>query len=533
MNSSLSTFTIYSAFKFYESAFGSYINSLWDQTRNLSQNKQMLPIDSSVNPIFNNKWINSLFPAITLWPETSFSIADKEKELEIRHLYSKLNLNSNISLTDFKKEYYWNHNPITLGDQWNRFKNMDGISGAIVNTIPFGPYIAGTTVQAFSVGMSLWRQYFSIKSILSQFKSTKNHYKYFFNLKKMILYTKQLLSTLFALYKANNITEEYMIPQLLYIKNIFKNKKENSILNKILSWSNEKIHLWTRTLFNFFVPGSMAHFYFKDLYESIEIDILKNFIGSIDLLLSKINLLSLKEIYPEAVFSIPHLLDPSLGFKATFNAKNIWFPTLKGTPIKNSVSLQGEHRNMMLVSPVAGGKTVFLSTILTELYMANLGIVPAEILEFTFFVNIADHMKHDYILGDGMSQHLAERKSMHMVKKIAAEQKSNEKGIIIIDEIYKGTIPQLAVKEALIDLPPILEKENIITIITTHFPEITKITQIKNYCMNLYYLLVNHIAGMFQRTHKLYKDDEFNWWLRDEELGLKYQLAQDNENSNI
>jgi hypothetical protein len=520
INSTPTMYALNSAVKFYESALGGTLHNLWqyynyDRSSNITNN--------AYHPFFTNIITESFFPYANAWPfSTSY---DKEK---LEKYFKNIAQQTNTTIADC----YWENKRIyTFQDKIQQYKHIPGIAGKIVNFLPYnlGPILIGGVTHLMATGMAIRSQYFSIKSILSQYKNIQNHYKYFFCLKKLIIYSKQLTNTLIELYESNNILPELILPEIIQMKTILNNKKEDSLINKILSWSNKRINIITNAIYSFFVAGNMAHFYFKELYESIEIEILNNYIGAIDSTLAKIKLLELKKQHPELSFTIPILLKKEENESAALKIKNMWLPSLKGAPIKNSLILENDQKNMMLVSPVAGGKTVLLSTILTQLYLANIGIVAADELEYTYFTNIVDHMRHDYDIGSGISQHLAERKSMHAVKNIAANQKENEKSIIIIDEIYKGTIPQLAVKEAFLDLPPILKKNNIITIVTTHFPEITKITENKELSIGLYYLAVDHIGGIFNRTHKLFKDDEHNWWIRDSEIGLKYQLSQDIE----
>ncbi len=503
-----------SSYLFIESSIAKSILTIWHKYN-------MEPLNKNIHNGFLDNVVFPFVPLAGLWPLSSFNKKEFEK---IVRQDPRSNNDESV-----KEKFWLNQRIYTFEDRIHQYKNWPGYLGKAVNAFSATPYILGTSVHLASTLYDTIGKYYSIKSILSQVKGIKNHYKYFFCLKKMILYSKQLMNVLFQLYKENNINEEYIIPEIIQMKNIFKKNSKNGLLNKILSWTNKNVNLIFNSIYNFFVPGSMAHFYFKELYESIEIDILNNYIGSIDFLLTKLKLLDLNKRYPELSFSIPILLDPSDNKKAILKATNMWLPSLRGHPVNNSIELEKNNRNMMIVSPVAGGKTVLLSTILTQLYLANMGITASEKLEYTYFTNIIDHMHHEYIIGDGLSQHLAERRSMQSVKNIANNDHDNDKYIIIIDEIYKGTTPKLAIKEALIDLPPILKKENIITIITTHFEEITSITKIKEYAIDLYYLLVNYVAGIFTKTHKLHKDDENNWWIRDDELGLKYQLSQDHK----
>ena len=184
---------------------------------------------------------------------------------------------------------------------------------------------------------------------------------------------------------------------------------------------------------------------------------------------------------------------------------------------------------MILVSPVAGGKTVLLSTILSNLYLMNIGISTAKKLESNYFLNIIDHLFHEYVIGGGISQHLAERKSMEKIKSIINK---NERSIAIIDEIYKGTQPELAVHQALEDLKSILPKKNIIIIITTHFPEIIALIKEPLYNISLFYIkVIEGAGGEFIRTFKLLPHDEQNWWMNDIKKSARYQKWIGRENS--
>ena len=108
-----------------------------------------------------------------------------------------------------------------------------------------------------------------------------------------------------------------------------------------------------------------------------------------------------------------------------------------------------------------------------------------------------------------------------------ATQKTKNNNFIIIDEFYKGTIPELAIKEALFELPPILGDSNTMVIMTSHYPKITQITERAGCKMDIFYLEVNRILpGIFERTHKLKPDDANNWWIRDFDIALEYERAQ-------
>lgn len=526
VHSSKFAYGLSSFFKFYEQTISFYANRTLEYWDNDSKHP---PKEST---ILQNFYLKSLVPIIGIWPLKS--LTDNEFSSNFRAYLSEENQKKPISLIPAKdmedaiKESIWkNKDALTWGDTFYQYSHMPGLTGTIINWIPLLSGTISLVSHAWTTGINVMRGYHSIKSLLNQIRGMKNYYSYFSYLNSLILNTKKLLTALNTLYKKNNIPTERMLPEIINIEKLFNMKKKNGILQKIYQLSKSRYKFYGQTAINFFIPGLMSHFYFRELNENLEIDILNSFIGAIDFSLCKQKLLEINKINPALMFSTPHILSFQESPDIVFDIKEMWFPSLRGIPIKNSLSLDIHNKNIMLVGPVASGKTVFLSTILTVIYMAYMGIVPTTSSRFSYFDYIFGHMEHTYEIGSGISQHLAERASMKIVKEVAHNIPSHQRAIMIIDEIYKGTIPQLAVREATIDLPPILLKDNIITIITTHFPEITKIAKDPEYKMKLYYLLVDHVEGQFIRRHKLCLDDEHNWWLKDQDMAFEYQLYLD------
>ncbi len=511
IHSSKFSYGLSSFFKFYEQTISFYANralEYWD-----SDSKK----PHKESSILQNFYLKSFFPIMGLWPQRSLTNEEFSGSYKIylseENQRKPLHWVSSEAIEEAKREAIWkNKDALTWNDTFYQYNNMPRWYGRVINSIPFLSGTLSIASHIWTTGINMMRGYYSIKSLLNQIRGIKNYYNYFSYLNSLISSTKKLLSALTILYKKNNIPSERMLPEIINIEKLFSMKKKNGILQKIYLLSQSRYKFYGQTAMNFFIPGLMSHFYFRELNENLEIDILNAFIGAIDFSLCKKKLLEVNKINPALTFSIPHIISFQECPDIILDIKEMWFPSLRGNPIKNSLLLDIQNKNIMLVGPVASGKTVFLSTILTVIYMGYMGIVPATSSNFSYFDYIFGHMEHTYEIGSGISQHLAERASMKIVKELAHNIPHNQRAIMIIDEIYKGTIPQLAVREANIDLPPILRKNNIITIITTHFPEITEIAKNPEYKMKLYYLLVDRIEKQFVRRHKLCLDDEHNWW---------------------
>lgn len=434
----------------------------------------------------------------------------ENKELEsYTQAWQKKLLNDSEKLTLGDKVAYLQHGDYPLSDFFKRHR-------VALLSKAFTEQLGNSFINGYFL-------YDAGKIFIKQYQQgVSNNSKYLLLQRKLILYTKQIFDIYQKLFFVLGENCQ-AAPEFLLLKKSFAEMKKNGkhVFNEILSRNNNYFSSIYNGFLGFLAPGLLSHFYFNYLEENKEIASIYLFLGYIEFFLNKIDLLKKSE-GTDYCFSLPQLIQNKES--ACLDIKDMWFSGGMRNPTKNSILLDEQARNILLVSPVAGGKTVFLSTLLTVLHMANLGIVSAESLKYTYFSKIVDHLTHDYIVGGGLSQHLAERKSMEFIEKIV-EKNYEENLIIFIDEIFRGTRPDLAIKEAFLVLPNILKRKNIITILTTHFPKMIELTKKENLSLNLYYLIVDFISGQFYRRFLLVKDDEKNWWVRDPSLAMLYQQS--------
>jgi len=493
------------------SGVGYYIQKAWNEGEMLwsKDNKSYNHFLHNKSMFFIPSGIKFFYPERTIKDDEFF-----EKRKFSDFFLSKNEQNATI----------WN-NPdvITFADKWYQWQHLPGMTGVVLGYMPDiinkGTGVAYIVGSTFLKGLSWWTY---TGNILSFGQGLKLYYDYLDALRSVVLYSKKLCRIIGQLYQANNIPDEDCIREFIMMKKIF-GQNGDSVFKSILEKTDNKFKLYYNTAINFIMPGLTAYSYFKEILGSVDLLIQKSFVGAVDIACAKMRLLEVaNELFtiPEFIESNPH--------EVMLSIEDMWAPF---TPhrVVNSVLFNNEKKNMMIVGPVVSGKTMILSILLTSLYLANMGIVPAKNCRLNYFDYIISHMEHPYKIGSGVSQHLAERASMVSVMKLMNFLSESKRAIILIDEIYRGTLPNLAVREAFKDLPPMLIKDNVISIITTHFPQITAMTKIPDYKMSLAYMFVRNVGNTFEATYKLLSDDESNWWIRDEEKAFAYQLSKDNK----
>ena len=140
-------------------------------------------------------------------------------------------------------------------------------------------------------------------------------------------------------------------------------------------------------------------------------------------------------------------------------------PQLKEHAVPIDVTITRDSQGLFITGPNTGGKTVSLKTVGLLQLMAQSGLfIPAHT---TSSVMLFEHIFAD--IGDDQSiTHNLSTFSSHLVKHIKYIKKTNNKSLLLIDEIGTGTDPQEGVALAKSILQTYLEK-GAMMMVTTHY----------------------------------------------------------------
>lgn len=174
-------------------------------------------------------------------------------------------------------------------------------------------------------------------------------------------------------------------------------------------------------------------------------------------------------------FSFPDFVPTNQPY---FNAEAMHHPLLE-QPVSYSVSLNKESNFLFLTGANMAGKSTFIKTVGISVYLAHLGMgVPAKKMELSLFDGLLSniHVMDNILKGESYFFNEVQR------IKSTVERISNGKNwLILIDELFKGTNVQDAMKCSTTVIEGLHKMNNALFILSTHLYEIADdLTQYKN-----------------------------------------------------
>ena len=162
---------------------------------------------------------------------------------------------------------------------------------------------------------------------------------------------------------------------------------------------------------------------------------------------------------------------PKISEKKEIEIKNARHPLIeeeKVVPI--SLTLGKEFQTLLITGPNTGGKTVTLKTVGLLNAMASSGLaIPADnTTSIHVFDNIYADIGDDQSISDSLSTF-----SSHMKNIVNILKNATENSLVLVDELGSGTDP-IEGAELAISILQELESRKILTIATTHYPELKK-----------------------------------------------------------
>jgi DNA mismatch repair protein MutS len=143
--------------------------------------------------------------------------------------------------------------------------------------------------------------------------------------------------------------------------------------------------------------------------------------------------MSVAKVAVERNFVFPKALDKGL---CILKLEGVYHPELQH-PIGNTISLNPDEHVIFLTGANMAGKSTFLRSVSTAVYIAHMGFpVAAASMEFTVLDGIYTTINLPDNLGIGASHFYAE---VLRVKQVATELSKGRSLLVIFDELFRGT----------------------------------------------------------------------------------------------
>ena len=175
---------------------------------------------------------------------------------------------------------------------------------------------------------------------------------------------------------------------------------------------------------------------------------------------------------------------------------------LLSTPTSYDVTLKKQDNFLFLTGANMAGKSTFIKATGVAVYLAHIGIgVPATQMKLSYFDGLLSNI---HIVDNIFKNESYFFNEVQRVKSTVEKISDNKKWLILIDELFKGTNIQDAMKCSITVIEGLQKRENAIFILSTHLYEIGEsLTQYPN------------IQFKYFETNVRNKELEFSYQLKD------------------
>jgi DNA mismatch repair protein MutS len=166
--------------------------------------------------------------------------------------------------------------------------------------------------------------------------------------------------------------------------------------------------------------------------------------------------------------SFPEFIESS---QPSLNANSLYHILLP-VPVAYDVNLQQKQNFLFLTGANMAGKSTFIKSIGAAVYLAHLGMgVPAKHLQLTLFDGILSNINVEDNIVKGESYFFNE---VQRIKNTITRINDNKKWLVLIDELFKGTNVQDAMKCSGAVIKGLIKIPNSLFILSTHLYEIAE-----------------------------------------------------------
>ncbi len=185
------------------------------------------------------------------------------------------------------------------------------------------------------------------------------------------------------------------------------------------------------------------------------------------------------------------------------------FHILLQTPTPYQLEMSHENNFIFLTGANMAGKSTFIKAVGLAVYLAHVGMaVPAKKMELTFFNGLLSNIQVADNIIKGESYFFNE---VQRIKNTIIKINNGQKWLVLIDELFKGTNVQDAMRCSSAVIKGLLKIENSLFILSTHLYEIGE--DLKPY---------SNIAFRYFETH-----------VTDTQLSFSYQLKEGISNDRL
>ncbi|MDE3126318.1 MAG: DNA mismatch repair protein MutS [Bacteroidota bacterium] len=140
------------------------------------------------------------------------------------------------------------------------------------------------------------------------------------------------------------------------------------------------------------------------------------------------------------------------------------------TPVPYCIDLNRQQNFLFLTGANMGGKSTFIKAVGVCVYLAHIGMsVPAAQLQLSLFDGLISNINLTDNIAKGESYFFNE---VHRIKKTIEKISDGKKWLVLIDELFKGTNQQDAVKCSVSVIEGLRKMHNALFILSTHLYEI-------------------------------------------------------------
>lgn len=157
--------------------------------------------------------------------------------------------------------------------------------------------------------------------------------------------------------------------------------------------------------------------------------------------------------------------------KPHFEAKQLYHPLLP-TPVPYDISLTPQQNFLFLTGANMAGKSTFIKAVGVSTYLAHIGMgVPAQELQINFFDGLISniHVIDNIIKGESYFFNEVQR-----IRKTINQITDGKNWLVLIDELFKGTNVQDAMKCSTTVIEGLLKIRSTLFVLSTHLYEISE-----------------------------------------------------------